>query len=355
MSSVQFINNKDLTKWGEACLISVGLSSKDARFVSKSLTQTSLWGIDSHGMARLPHYLNRIQAQSLNPKPEIKIENTGPCSANVDGDHGLGIVVVGEATTNAISMAMQNGIGVVGVRESSHCGAIGIYGRMIADAGLIGIVFTHSDSFVAPHNGFQKFLGTNPICISVPNEGGRPLCLDMATSTVAFNYVRNARAENHDIPGNVAYDIDGKPTQDPHSVASLRPMAEHKGYALAFMIDLLCGPLNGMPFGLNIPAMYGDLSKRRHLGSFVLAIDPLRFFGGMDFSNVVADMAKSARMQKAANREEPVLAPGDDHYATEAERLKTGIPVTSSLTTEILSWSQKLKVKIPAGLNTNLT
>lgn len=355
MGSVQFINDKDLMKWGEACLISLGLSSKDARFVSKSLTQTSLWGIDSHGMARLPHYLNRIQSESLNPKPQIKIENTGPCSANVDGDHGLGIVVVGHATDKAIFLAKENGIGIVGVRESSHCGAIGIYGRMIADAGLIGIVFTHSDSFVAPHNGFQKFLGTNPICISMPNEDGRPLCLDMATSTVAFNYVRNARAENQTIPDNVAYDSDGNPTQDPHSVTSLRPMAAHKGYALALMIDLLCGPLNGMPFGLNIPTMYGDLTKRRHLGSFVMAIDPLRFFGGKDFPKSVSAMAKSARMQQATDKEKPVLVPGDDHYATEEERLEKGIPIPSSLCEQILLWSQKLNVKTPPGLDTHPT
>src|SRR5690606_18353106 len=138
---------------------------------------------------------------------------------------------------------------VVGVRESSHCCAIGVYGRMIAESGLIGIVLAHSDAFVAPHGGYRKFVGTNPICISVPNKDGRPLCLDMATSAIAWNKVMNARFENDKIPLDVAYDIDGNPTEDPHLVECLRPMAEHKGYGLAFMIDLLCGPLNGMPWG----------------------------------------------------------------------------------------------------------
>ena len=351
MNNIEYISNTSLSEWGTDCLKSFGVAEKDARFVSESLVQTSLWGIDSHGIARLPHYLNRIEAGSLNPNPNIKIENTGPCTANLDGDHGLGIVVVGDATREAISLANKNGVGVVGVRESSHCGAIGLYGRMIADAGLIGITFTHSDSFVAPHNGHEKFLGTNPICISVPNEDGPPVCLDMATSAIPFNYIMNARNENRNIPEDVAYNKEGEATENPNEVTALRPMAGHKGYALAFMIELLCGPLNGMPFGLNISPMYEELTKKRHLGSFIIAIDPLRFFGGEGFSQTVALMVKSARMQQVKDKEQPVLAPGDDQYKTEKKRLITGIPVESGLLKQITFWSEKLNIKLPELLN----
>ncbi len=350
MANTQLIHHKALINWGKDCLMKLGVSASDAQFVSESLVQTSLWGIDSHGIARLPHYLNRIEAGSLNPTPQMKVENTGPCSSNYNGDHGLGIVVVGGATEEAISLAKKNGIGVVGVRESSHCGGIGIYGRMIANAGLVGIVFTHSDAFVAPHRGYQKFLGTNPICISAPNADGPPLCLDMATSAIAFNYVMNARNENRPIPDDVAFDKDGEPTEDPYAVTALRPMAEHKGYALAFMIDMLCGSMNGMPWGPNISNMYGDLSERRHLGSLVIAIDPSRFFGGVDFPKTVADMAKVARMQPVNNREEPVLVPGDDHYAKEKIRKQKGIPVEPGLAKQINDWSSTLNVNLPEGL-----
>jgi len=347
MNDLKHVDSNSLYDWGKNCLIAQGLSQNDADFVSKNLVQTSLWGIDSHGIARLPHYLSRIEAGSLNPKPNIAIEITGPCTANLNGDDGLGIVVVGNATNEAIVLAKKNGIGVVGVRESSHCGAIGIYGRMIAEAGLIGIVFTHSDAFVAPHRGYDKFMGTNPICISAPNENGPPLCLDMATSAVAFNYVMNARNENRNIPDDLAYDDKGNPTKNPHAVASLRPMAEHKGYALAFMIDLLCGPLNGMPFGPNIPAMYGNLSEKRHLGSLVIALDPSRFFGGIDLSKTVALMVASAKKQPSKDINESVLAPGDDHYMNEKNRLENGIPIEKGLSEQIQSWSQKLSVRVP--------
>ena len=348
MNETKFISHKILKSWGKQCLIASGFSDTDADYVSGSLVQTSLWGIDSHGIARLPHYLNRIEVGSLNPKPNLKVEETGPCTANLNGDHGLGIVVMGEATDKAIGMATKNGIGVIGVRESSHCGAIGFYGREIAEAGLVGIVFTHSDSFVAPHRGYQMFLGTNPICISAPNADGPPVCLDMASSAIAFNYIMNARNENRNIPDSVAYNQLGEPTENPNEVTCLRPMAGHKGYALAFMIDLLCGPLNGMPFGLNIPSMYGDLTKKRHLGSWVMALDPSRFFGSTSFTSAVADMVKDARAQKPKNAKEPVLAPGDDHYANEKERLVTGIPVEAGLLKQMSDWSHKLEINIPA-------
>jgi ureidoglycolate dehydrogenase (NAD+) len=146
-----------LTEWCTQCLLRGKLPIQDAVFTAQSLVQTSLWGIDSHGVARLPHYLTRLAAGSLNPQPHLRFETTGPCTGTLDGDHGLGFVVCRRATDEAITLAKTNGLGFVGVRNSSHCGAIGLYGRMIAEAGLIGLVFTHSDAFVAPHRGHQKF------------------------------------------------------------------------------------------------------------------------------------------------------------------------------------------------------
>lgn len=351
MKEIQYLDSKSLIDWGEACLVKMGMAHKDALLVANSLVQTSLWGIDSHGIARLPHYLNRIEGGSLNVNPQLGIENTGPCTSNMNGDNGLGIVVVNAATKESILLAKKNGVGILGVRESSHCGAIGLYGRMIAQSGLIGIVFTHSDAFVAPHRGFKKFVGTNPICISVPNRYGQPLCLDMATSAVAWNKVMNARNENDKISDNLAYDINGNPTDDPDLVACLRPMAEHKGYALAVMIDLLCGPLNGAPWGTNIPEMYGDLTEKRNLGSLIIAIDPSRFFGGRDFSKMVSAMAEAARNQPVKDDNMPVLAPGDDQYEHEKERINYGIPIEPGFYCEIEFWSKKLKVELPKKMD----
>lgn len=248
----------------------------------------------------------------------------------------------------AITLAKRNGLGAVGVSNSTHCGAAGLYGRQAARAGLIGIAFTHSDAFVAPHRGTKKFLGTNPICITIPTaDPERPLCLDMATSAVPFNRIMNCRRENRALGEGWALDRRGKPTLDPHAVECLLPLAGHKGYAMAFMIDLLCGPLNGMPFGPHIPEMYTKLSRRRKLGSFYIAIDPMRFVGGSKLPRVAERMADEARRLPRSRASEPVLAPGDPELNNAAERSRNGIPVEPGLRKEMESWSKRLGVSSP--------
>jgi ureidoglycolate dehydrogenase (NAD+) len=334
-----------LTDWAVSCLTALKVPKGDAALIAGSLVQTSLWGVDSHGIARLGHYLSRIEAGSIEPRPKIRIKRTGPCTAQVDGGHGHGIVICHRAMDEAIALAKKNGIGAVGVSNSTHCGAAALYGRQAARAGLIGIAFTHSDAFVAPHRGTKKFLGTNPICITVPTgDPERPLCLDMATSAVPFNRIMNYRREGRPLQPGWALDAQGRPTVDAAAVGCLLPLAGHKGYAMAFMIDLLCGPLNGMPFGPHIPEMYRGLDKRRKLGSFYIAIDPQRFFGGKKLPALAKRMAREARAQPRATSSEPVLAPGDPELLTAQNRGRNGIPIEPGLREEMQRWSEKLHV-----------
>ena len=337
-----------IEQWATTALRSLGVPRRDAATIARSLVQTSLWGVDSHGIARLGHYFARLKAGSITARPRIHVGRTGPCTAQIDGDHGHGIVVCHRATDTAINLARKNGLAAVGVANSSHCGAMAVYGRKIAAAGLVGIVFTHSDAFVAPHGGTKKFLGTNPICITIPTRNpDEPLCLDMATSAVPFNRVMNCRRENRPLQPGWALDARGRPTIDPHAVACLLPLAGHKGYALAFMIDLLCGPLNGMPFGPHIPPMYTALSRRRHLGSFFIAIDPARFAGGSGLPAAATRMAREARAQSRAGADRPVLAPGDPELACARQRARDGIPIEPGLRDELTRWSRRLGVPTP--------
>jgi ureidoglycolate dehydrogenase (NAD+) len=158
----------------------------------------------------------------------------------------------------------------------------------------------------------------------------------MSTAATTMNRMMNARRDGRPLPTGVALDENGRPTIDPHAVAALLPMAEHKGYALAFLIEILCGPLNGMPFGPHIPPMYGDLSVRRNLGSLMMAVDPMRFAGGRSLSTVVARMAREARRQPRAAAGVGVLAPGDPEYRAERIRRVKGIPIEPALQEELL-------------------
>ena len=335
-----------LVAWGTACLQAVGVDQADAASVARSLVQTNLWGIDSHGIARLPHYLNRITQGSIKARPQIAVTPTGPSTAQVDGDQGLGIVVSHRANRVAIALARTSGIGAVGVADSSHCGAVGLYARDAAREGLIGIALTHSDKIAAPHGGHQPFLGTNPIAMAFPREGQEPVCLDMATTPIPWNRVMNARREGIALPDDVAIDAAGATTRDANVANALRPLGGmdygHKGYGLALAVELLCGPLHGTLWGPQIGPMYAELTRPRHIGAFFIVLDPMRFAGGAAFAATVEAIARSL-----AGEPGEVLMPGDPELAEDARRRANGVPVEPGLRDEIRAWSAKLGVASP--------
>ncbi len=335
-----------LIAWGSACLQAVGVDQADAACVAQSLVQTNLWGIDSHGIARLPHYLNRITHGSIKARPQIVVRPTGASTAQLDGDQGLGVVVSHRANRVAIDLARASGIGAVGVSDSSHCGAIGLYARAAAREGLIGMAFTHSDKIAAPHGGHLPFLGTNPIAMAFPREGGEPVCLDMATTSIPWNRVMNARREGIGLPNDVAVDADGAPTNDAQAANALRPLGGldygHKGYCLALVVELLCGPLHGNLWGPQIGPMYAELTRPRGIGAFFIAIDPARFAGGATFAASIELIARALTAQPGQ-----VLMPGDPELAEEQRRRADGVPIEPGLRDEMRAWSERLKVASP--------
>ena len=343
LAGTRFFDADHLQRWGSDCLRKVGMSQTDADLLAQSLVQTSLWGVDSHGIARLPHYLERLRRGSIRACPDIRVVTTGPCTAQVHGDQGQGIVVAHRANAVAMDLARANGIGAVGVSDSSHCGAMALYTRAAAAAGLVAFAFTHADSIAAPQGGYKPFLGTNPISMAFPRAGQEPVCLDMATTSIPWNRVMNARREGVDVPAGVAVDAAGQPSTDAQQIRALTPLGGqefgHKGYAPALVIDLLCGPLNGNPFGSQIPPMFADLDAPRKLGAFLIVIDPMRFAGGPQLAAVVQTMALTLAAEPGAP-----LMPGDPELAAQARRKAHGIPVEPGLLAEIDQWTQTLGV-----------
>jgi len=329
-----------LTKWAVACLQAVGCSEADAQLVGGSLVQTSLWGVDSHGILRLTHYLRRLTLGSIDAKAEPMVKRTGPVTAQLDGMDGLGIIHAMRAMEVAMEMARANGVGVVGVSDSSHCGAMGLYTRTAARAKLIGIAMTHSSSVVAPHGGKAKFFGTNPLSIAFPRTQGEPICLDMATAQVAWNKVLNARIENVPLEPGLTLDAKGEPTTDPHKAEALIPLGGetygYKGYGLAFMIELLCGMLNGMTYGPHVTKMYEELDKPRKLGHLLIAIDPKRFAGAATMEGTAEMMINELR------GEGDILFPGEPELLEEQRRRSDGIPIEPAALADMNAWSEKL-------------
>jgi ureidoglycolate dehydrogenase (NAD+) len=334
-----------LSAWAVACLEKVGVPPPEARLVGESLVQTSIWGIDSHGVLRLTHYLRRLTIGSIKAASTPVVMRTGPVTAQVHGEDGLGIVHATLAMETAIEMARESGVGVVGVGHSSHCGAVGLYSRIAARERLVGIAMTHSSSVVVPHGGRDRYFGTNPVSIAFARQGGEPVCLDMATSQVAWNKVLNARIENQALEPGLAVDVNGNPTTDPHAARAAIPLGGptygYKGYGLALMIDLLCGAMNGMTYGRHINNMYEELDRPRKIGHLMIAIDPGRFAGGETLEATVDAMVKDLKTRGE------ILHPGEPEIIAETQRLASGIPIDNEAFADMIAWSRKLGVAPP--------
>jgi ureidoglycolate dehydrogenase (NAD+) len=333
--------------WASACLRALDMPEADAAQLASDLVQTSLWGVDSHGIARLPHYFDRLTRGSIRARPNIQVTRTAAATAQVHGGDGHGFIVAHRALAEAMQLARESGVGAVGVSDSSHCGAMAVYTRPAARQGLIALAFTHADRIAAPQGGVRAVLGTNPISIAFPRDHGEPVCLDMATTSIPWNRVMNARRENQPIPDGVAITAQGAITTDAHEAAALLPLGSpafgHKGYALALMIDLLCGPLNGNAWGPDITGMFTELDQARKIGAFFIVIDPQRFAGGPWLAASVSAVAT-----RMASEPGHPLMPGDPELARARERDAQGIPVEPGLLAQMREWSARLGVPSPA-------
>jgi ureidoglycolate dehydrogenase (NAD+) len=305
------------------CLEKLGLQSADARLVSQTLVAANLRGVDSHGVVRLPHYATRLRNGSVKARPRISARRTGPSTAVVEGDAGMGQLVATRAMQEAISLARETGVGAVIARNSSHCGACAWFVEMALKEGMIGVALTHTDSIMVPPGMKRIFLGSNPIAFGAPGERD-PVIIDMSTTHVAWGKILVARQEGKPIPPDWGVDKDGKPTTDPHAVVGLAPTGSHKGYALATMVEILCAQLAGVPFGRHVTKMYGELDKPRNLGHFMLALDVERFGDGKAFTSQIGAFLAEIRSEGA-------LAPGDPERLSTDRRAREGIPLGSTV------------------------
>ena len=345
MNGSRRIRAESLAAFCRRALGAVGVRARDAALVADSLVAASLRGIDSHGVARLPHYLRRLELRSINPRPRLRFESRAPTCGIVEGDHGLGQLVMDRAAREAIRLARQTGAGWVAVRHSSHCGALDYFGLRIARAGMIGFVFTHVDALVLPYGSRQPFCGTNPICIAVPGPGPDGLCLDMATSLVAWNVVANAALAGARIPAGWAVDRQGRGTTDPRRAAALLPVGAYKGSGLGLMIEVLCALLAGAPYGPDVPRMYEQLEQHRRLGGLVGAIAVQRFLP------VAAFRARVTELLARWNRLPPlkpggrVLHPGQRETECARDRRRLGIPLPRHLLATFETWCRAHQVR----------
>lgn len=326
------VSHEQLRAWCIAKLVQAGVGDRDAGIAADVLVHANLRGVDSHGVLRMEHYVRKVKHRGINPAPDISVTSTGPATAVVDGDDGLGHVVAEKAMSVAIDLARRSGAGVVSAVNSSHCGALSYFVEMAAREQMIGIAMTNTDKMVAPFGGSSAYFGTNPMAFGFPAGDRPPILLDMATSSVAYGKVLEALHQGKPIPSDWAVDSEGQPTTDPRQAAALLPFGGAKGYGLGLVVDVFAGILTGSPFGPYVGKMYGDdPGERRKLGHFVCAIDIARFTDGESFARNMARMMDDLHGMPPAPGFNRVMLPGEPESLRERQRREHGIPISEEL------------------------
>src|SRR5579884_412769 len=255
--------------------VAAGLPDADAHAVARLMVEADLRGSDTHGVIRLPIYVRRIRADGVNPKPNIRVVSERPSAALLDGDNGMGHLVMRRAAHVAIEKAKATGIGWVGVRMSNHAGPAALYATMPLRHDMIGLYFAvGSNNHLPPWGGSESLLGTNPLAVAVPALEEPAIVLDMAPTVAAYGKVRLKAQRGESMPVGWMIDRDGKPLTDPNRAdeGHLLPIGDYKGYGLSLIIGLLAGALNRAALGREVIDFVKETGKAANTGQAVAAI-----------------------------------------------------------------------------------
>jgi L-2-hydroxycarboxylate dehydrogenase (NAD+) len=339
----------------------LGVPPADAAQAADVLIAADRRGIDSHGVARLKAYcdlfaVGKVQAQAI-----VSILRETPSTAAVDGGNGLGLVVGPRANTIAIEKALAAGTGWVTVRNSTHYGIAGYYALAAAERGLIGWSMTNAARAVVPPGGAERMLGTNPIAVAFPAGDEPPIVIDFATSAVAFGKIQIKLRAGLPVPDGWIVDRDGKPTNDPKTLAAggaMLPLGGdverggHKGYCLGALVDLLCGVLSGAGWGPFVPPfivgqhIQPDRSVGPGIGHFFGAMRIDAFIDPAEYRARIDEWIRTFRATRAAAGSEGVLVPGDPERRADAERAVTGVPLPAAVVADLREVGERLGVSL---------
>jgi LDH2 family malate/lactate/ureidoglycolate dehydrogenase len=344
-----------LRQVGEELFRQAGLSQADAATVVRVQIDADLTGMYSHGMRAVPTYLRRIEAGIINPQPRLRTVAEHPSAATVDGDAGPGQVVAHHAMSRCIEKARQQGIAFVTARNSNHFGAAGYYARMAANENLVGFATTNGNLVLAPVGGISPTLGNNPMAYAFPAGEEPPVVLDVATSVVAGGKIDLAAAEGDSLPAGWAMDASSQPTLDP--VKASRglgiplgaPTAGHKGFGLAFAMEILAGALSGANFGTQHTLEVESGPRPWNEGHFFCALDPALVMPLGDFTGRIDQLVRQTRAAETRLVTERPRAPGELAHARRERALADGLqlPVSIYGAIKALADDQGLSTRLP--------
>lgn len=323
-----------LARFAEAVLLGAGTTQGQASAAVRAMMHASLHGVDSHGIRLLGFYVDGLISGYVKKDPQVTIARPRKAAVLVDADGGLGHFATYLGMEEACATASELGIGMAGVKNSTHFGAAGAYTLCAAEAGFIGFLTCNSGAVVAAHNGRTAFHGTNPISLAAPLRGKDPFLLDMATSSIPWNKLLQHRAHSQELPEGVALDQFGTHTRDSAKAAVLAALGGeqfgYKGAGLAGMAEVLAAMLTGMNLSFEEDGKEPGPSR---LGHFIFAIDPGIFVDRGVFEERLRSYVEAIILHSHAGK--AVYAAGGPQWLARADRLKQGIPIEPQLYEEL--------------------
>ncbi|MFJ8951316.1 MULTISPECIES: Ldh family oxidoreductase [unclassified Streptomyces] len=339
----------DLRTFAATLLEKGGLSAEHAATTADVFVWAAQRGVESHGIARVPAYLDLLTKGVANPAPELRFESTVPGAATLDADRAPGPVALTAAAEEAVTRARTNGIASVGVRNTVHTGAIGYYVSKIAEAGLVGIGFVAG----MPNMGYTGVQGaavaTSPLAIAVPTPASSdhaPLLLDMATATIALGKIRQAKASGTPLPEGAAATADGTPTTDPEQAVMPLPLGGAKGSGMSLAFEVLTSVLVGAPI---FAAFHSDdpAGRKHRQNALLIAVDPAAFGNTDTFLADVDTTLDTLKSLPASDDSTGVHYPGERSAAVSDDRAARGIPVAPKVWRDLSERAADLGVTLP--------
>jgi ureidoglycolate dehydrogenase (NAD+) len=335
VQSTKIIKIEDLKEFCKTSLITFGMSEENAAITAEVLAETDAFGTHSHGTVNLANYVKKAKAGGLDITATPILVKEGPAFAIMDGQNGMGMVPAYKAMSLACEKAQENGIGIVTVRNSTHFGAAGYYANMAAMRGLFGLSVSNVDPNMTVPGARGMVIGNNPVAYAAPANVIPTVFLDIAMSKVASLKVVKARKEGKSIPDSWIVDKDGLPTTDPSHYpeeGAVQPMAAHKGYGLAVMVEMLTGGLSGGSMSMldNIVSWLFEIEEPNRVCHTFIAINIDQFAGKEVFARRMDDMIQVLHNAPKAKGSEKIYVPGEMEWMNH-KKAESGLLLPSNV------------------------
>jgi LDH2 family malate/lactate/ureidoglycolate dehydrogenase len=322
-----------LAAFARRVLEAAGLPAGDAEQIAGLMVEADLRGSDTHGVIRLPLYVRRLKAGGIKTRPDIRLVQEKPAAALVDGDNGMGHLVMRFAAETAIAKAKRSGVAWVGARMSNHAGPAALYAMMPLAHDMVGIYLAvGSNNHLPPWGARENLLGTNPIAIAIPAREEPPVVLDMAPTVAAFGKVRLKAQRGEEMPVGWMIGRDGKPLTDPKRADEglLVPIGDYKGYGLSLIIGLLAGALNAA-FGRDVIDFVKEPGKLTNTGHAIVALSIEAFAPVEQFKRQIDVAIRAMRGAERLPGIERIWLPGEQSHLKRLDRGKNGVPMPKPL------------------------